>query len=294
MDEHAFHRPGAALRPLASRYTGYRQAGAPPARHRGLPSPWLTLIVTLDDPLTIIRHPDPRQPASRHDTLLGGLHTSPAVIDHGGSQSGVQIALSPLGTRALFGLPAVELANLDVEASDVLGGLAKELRERALSAPDWPTRFAAIEDALAARVRSVSDGPVSIGLGGAGHPGRLRPEIGYAWRRLRETGGTVAVAALAAETGWSARYLGARFRAETGLTPKEAARVFRFDRARRLLAAGHAAGRRDFLADLAADCGYYDQAHLAREFRDLAGCPPSAWLAEEFRFVQAVAREDRE
>ncbi|MBO0820376.1 MAG: AraC family transcriptional regulator [Nocardiopsaceae bacterium] len=276
------------LRPVAARYTGYRQLDAPNARHRGLPSPWLTLIVTLDDPLTIIRHPDPRQPASRHDTLLGGLLTSPALVDNGGSQSGVQIALSPFGARALLGLPAAELANLDVEASDVLGDLAKELRERALAAPDWPARFAAISGALAARVRAAPAGP------GAGHPGRLRPEVGYAWRRLRETAGTVGVAALAEETGWSARYLGARFRAETGLSPKEAARVFRFDRARRLLVRGHAAGRRDFLADLAVECGYYDQAHLAREFRDLAGCPPSVWLAEEFRFVQAASQEDWE
>ena len=42
------------------------------------------------------------------------------------------------------------------------------------------------------------------------------------------------------------------------------------------------------LADLAIECGYYDQAHLAREFRGLAGCPPSALLAEELRNVQAV------
>ncbi len=41
------------------------------------------------------------------------------------------------------------------------------------------------------------------------------------------------------------------------------------------------------LARLAAEAGYYDQAHLAREFRGLAGCSPSAWLAEEFRNVQA-------
>jgi AraC-like DNA-binding protein len=43
------------------------------------------------------------------------------------------------------------------------------------------------------------------------------------------------------------------------------------------------------LADLAVTCGYFDQAHLAREFRALAGCPPSQWLAEEFRNVQAGA-----
>jgi AraC-like DNA-binding protein len=97
------------------------------------------------------------------------------------------------------------------------------------------------------------------------------------------------VSELAAGTGWSERHLTSRFRAEIGLTPKAAARVIRFDRARRLLVRHltqpAASGYR--LADLAADCGYYDQAHLAREFRTLAGCPPSQWLAEEFRNVQA-------
>ena len=45
-------------------------------------------------------------------------------------------------------------------------------------------------------------------------------------------------------------------------------------------------------SNLAATCGYFDQAHLAREFRALAGCPPSQLLAEfglaEFRNVQAA------
>src|SRR4029077_17747240 len=86
-----------------------------------------------------------------------------------------------------------------------------------------------------------------------------------------------------------------RFRAEIGLAPKAAARVIRFDRARNLLvrrldgatAHGATADRGYPLAGPAADCGYFDQAHLAREFRALAGCPPSQWLAEEFRNVQA-------
>ena len=62
-----------------------------------------------------------------------------------------------------------------------------------------------------------------------------------------------------------------------------------FDRARKLLVRRltHDTERAWLLADLAADCGYFDQAHLAREFRALAGCPPSQWLAEEFRNVQA-------
>jgi AraC-like DNA-binding protein len=44
--------------------------------------------------------------------------------------------------------------------------------------------------------------------------------------------------------------------------------------------------RRPPLADVAADCGYADQQHLAREWRALAGCSISTWLDEELPFVQ--------
>jgi transcriptional regulator GlxA family with amidase domain len=114
----------------------------------------------------------------------------------------------------------------------------------------------------------------------------IAPEVTHAWRTLLATGGAMSVAELAQETGWSARHLDNRFRAEIGLTPKAAARVIRFDRARRMLMRRVSQGGPPALADLAAAGGYYDQAHLAREFRGLAGCPPSHWLAEEFRNVQ--------
>jgi transcriptional regulator GlxA family with amidase domain len=106
------------------------------------------------------------------------------------------------------------------------------------------------------------------------------------WQALLSARGEVSISGLARETGWTSRHLGARFRAEIGLSPKAAARVVRFDRARRLLQRRVAAGGAPALADLAAACGYYDQAHLAREFRSLAGCPPSHWVTEEFRNVK--------
>ena len=89
------------------------------------------------------------------------------------------------------------------------------------------------------------------------------------------------VGALTGEVGWSARHLTNRFRTEVGLKPKETARVTRFDRARRRLAPGVR------LADVAAAAGYFDQAHLAREFHAFAGCSPSRWMADEIGFVQA-------
>jgi AraC-like DNA-binding protein len=277
IDEHCRRAPAEPLRPYVAWYTGYRQRGIAPARHRGLPSPFLTLIFTLDEPLTMVAHPDPGQPPGEFGTLLGGLHSTPALIAHDGAQSGIQVALRPLGTRALLGLPAGELAGLDVPAEAVLGGVCAELRARLLAAAGWRERFAVLDEIL---------------LRAAAWPGVLpaTPEVGWAWRQLMRAGGTTRVSDLAAQTGWSARHLTSRFRTEIGLTPKAAARVIRFHRTRQLLIRQVAvAGRETKLADLAATCGYFDQAHLAREFRALAGCPPSQWLAEEFRNIQAGA-----
>ena len=275
-------RPAAALRPFIAWYSGYRQAGVEPAVHRGMPSPWLTLIFTLDEPLTVAAHPDPAQHPGTFDTLAGGLHTSPAVVTHDGWQSGIQVALSPLGARPLLGLPAGELAGVDVPGSAVIGALAGEVRERLRAAPSWPDRFAVVDDVLTAQLVRHRDRGGAVAR-------EVSPEVGLAWRELLRSGGQARIGGLTRETGWSARHLQGRLRTETGLTPKAAARVIRFDRARRLmLRGGQDRPGGLVLADLAAECGFYDQAHLDREFRALAGCSPSRWLAEEFRNVQAA------
>ncbi|MGK5677897.1 helix-turn-helix domain-containing protein [Actinoplanes sp. URMC 104] len=264
VDEYVRAAPAPALAGMVASYTGYRQRGVAPMRHLGLPSPHLTLILTLDDPLVMAAHPDPRQPPGSFDALVGGLHTRPAVITHDGRQSGVQVALWPLGCRALLGMPAGELAGLDVDAAEVLGVRAvAAIRERLVGAPDWPSRFAVLDEEFRSRLT----------------PARGRPEVAYAWERVLRG---APIASVAAEVGWSDRHLTDRFRAETGLRPKQAARVARFDRARRALRPGQPIG------DVAAAHGFADQSHFVREFRALAGCTPSQWLAAEFGFVQAL------
>lgn len=287
VDESVREPPGAALRSLVGWYSGYRQADVPPMRHRGLPSPYLTLILTLDDPLTVIAHPDPEQTPADFRLLLGGLHTAPALITHDGRQSGVQIALSPLGARAVLGIPAGELAETDVAADDVLGRDIVNAHEQLRAAEDWPQRFAVVDDWLAKRAAK-SEAPIPA-------------ELTHAWRLLLRSGGTLPIADLAEQLGWSARRLSGRFTTEFGLTPKAAARVIRFDRTRRRLTDRARGGPVDVwpdagdrrgslgLADLAVEAGYYDQAHMDREFNALAGCPPVTWLAEEFRNIQSGA-----
>ena len=260
-------RPAGPLRAVVASHHAYRQRGVPPARHLGLPSPHLTLIFTVDEPLTVVRHVDPRQAPGAYRTLLGGLHTGSAVIEHGGAQSGIQLAVSPLGVRALFGMPAGELAGLDLEVGELLGRLGDDLQERLRTAPTWRERFRLLDDGLGRRLDPDRAPP---------------PEVARAWRVLRASGGTARIADVARDVGWSERHLAARFRTEIGLTPKAAARVIRFDRARRLVP--HRGG-----AEVAATCGYADQPHLVRDFVDFTGLTPSAWLAAEVGNLQAVA-----
>jgi AraC-like DNA-binding protein len=94
--------------------------------------------------------------------------------------------------------------------------------------------------------------------------------------RLRETHGRVAVASLATELGWSRKRLVARFRREVGLPPKTVARLLRFERARELAQRPNRAG----WAEIAFDCGYYDQAHLINEFRAVTGRAPETFLQD--------------
>src|SRR5580698_5214574 len=158
VDEHRRRAPAEPLRPYVAWYTGYRQRGVPPAVHRGLPSPFLTLILTLDEPLTMAAHADPRQAPGEFGTLLGGLHSSPALIAHEGAQSGIQVALRPLGARTLLGLPAGELAAIDVPA-DVVLGRVQEAQARILAADGWAERFAILDEVLLAAVVSAAPGP---------------------------------------------------------------------------------------------------------------------------------------
>jgi len=269
-------RPDDHVRTAVVDYHGYRQRGVAPGLHRGLPSPYLTLIFTVDEPLEIAQQVDRRRPARRYDALAGGLHTNPAIIKHGGAQSGIQLQVDPLASRALFGLPASELASYDCDASEVLGHVAVEVHDQLREAATWAHRFA-ILDRVLGRV-----------LSRHGEDAGAPPDaVLRAWQLLLASDGRAPVHALASAVGYSERHLANQFRAELGLTPKTAARVIRFDRARRALA-GDVTRKPVRIGEIAARHGYCDQSHLVRDFVDFAGCSPSTWLAEEFGNVQAA------
>lgn len=237
-------------------YCGYAEYSPVPVRRRELPGPRVPVIISFGDQLSV------RSPGVSGEltSFVAGFHDTFAVTEFVGAQCGLQVDLTPLGAHRLLGLAGGDLRDGALRLADVVGRrAADELVERLVRAPDWPSRFA-LADAFLSR-RSGAARPVD-------------PEVGWAWERLRRSGGRLRIGALAAEVGWSRRHLASRFREQVGQGPKEAARVLRFARAVRLL------DRAPSLSDLAADAGYADHSHLVREFRALAGCTPSQLAAE--------------
>lgn len=257
-----------ALAGLVRGIAGYRYAGLPAGVHVGMPSTTITVVISLDDGLVVSWPADNTGPR-RFDAVVSGLQDAPAHVHHDGAQEGIQLELTPAGVRRLLGAPVAALTGASVELRDVMGRSATYLREALAGVPDWPERYRLIETALLRRLTG-------------GRPAGPAPEVGHAWRLVVGSGGTTPIGRVAAEVGWSTRHLGERFRAEYGLSPKTVARVARFGRSHALL---RRRGRS--IAAVAARCGYADQAHLTRDWRDIAGITPSRWWADdELAFVQ--------
>lgn len=90
------------------------------------------------------------------------------------------------------------------------------------------------------------------------------------------SGGLVDVKAVAVRVGLSTRQLERRFREEIGMGPKLFCRMQRFQRVFRAM---EDPGANWLTAAL--ECGYYDQSHLIRDFRDFAGDTPAAILSSD-------------
>jgi AraC-like DNA-binding protein len=88
---------------------------------------------------------------------------------------------------------------------------------------------------------------------------------------ILESGGRVSIDALVSSAGTSLRQLERQFRENVGLTPKTFSRIVRLQAALRRLRHGRA------LTDVALACGFYDQSHMTRDFRELASMSPGAW-----------------
>ncbi|MEU6252184.1 helix-turn-helix domain-containing protein [Streptomyces sp. NPDC047043] len=254
-------RPDPRLRPGVISYRGIRLNLDRPRRRLEAPIGAATLLLGFEQPVRVSR--SGRAPVTLV-SVYSGPTTTPAVGEHSGRLSGIEVLMAPWASFTLFGTPLYELIDRTIDPDDLPHALAtrrvgdrrntvRELSAALASLPTWEERFGFLDDVL-------------VRWSEAGTPSSAR--VVRAWSELVRTWGAVPVRSLAEEVGWSVRHLENRFREQIGLGPKVAARVLRLQRARRLLTEGRGQ------AETAAICGFYDQAHLSGEFRAMTGCTP--------------------
>lgn len=267
--DQAVSLPAPVLRPYISHYAGFRASGLAPGTHTGLPSRHMHLIIGLGEGheglVDVVQMPNAKQRAGKFPALVSGLRDAPAIVRHNGTLHGLHVFLKPLGVRAIFRASGPELACGVFDLSDIWGRRAGLLIERLKDVGTWQQRFAILDDELARALM----------------PLEASREMAWVWGRLAQAYGRLSVQRLARELGWSRRHFSERFRCELGVTPKTAARIFRFEHACRLIK-----DERPGLAEAAFECGYHDQAHMTREWHALAGCTPAAWIDRELPIVQ--------
>ncbi len=248
--------------------------------HRGLPSPWITFIVSIGSPVRLsgtVHEGDRFDPehATSYDVIVAGLHPVAARVEQPVEQRGVQLALHPLAAPALLGCRAAELVGVGDQGHEVLGRVAAELHDRVSSLTDGESQLDVLQEWL--RSRAAGTRRTSV-----------RPEVARAWQVVQQSDGRCRVGDLAREVALSPRQLRTLMVEEIGLSPKQLSRAFRFDKVIAELTRGSLA-----LAEIAYLTGYADQAHLTREFRQMAGCSPTRWLAEERRNIQDGGHRNR-
>jgi len=255
-----------------------------PIQERHLPSTEVSLLLNFGTPHRRWDAVGSGEWTARDGAWVVGLQNRHQLTQAVGERHFMVVRFTPIGAHLFLGLPMHVIANEAVDLELIDPALARVLVSRIGVARSWIDRFAAMESLITERVAEAAT-PGSIVL---------------AWRSLVATDGRIALGSLASELDCSHRTLIARFRTCVGFSPKTIARLRRFNRAVRSL--DRLSGTRanevvskpyietrhpeDLLvesiqwADLAADCGYFDQAHLIKDFREFTGMTPTAFLRQ--------------
>jgi AraC-like DNA-binding protein len=252
--------PSRRLAPFLRRATAYTVQGNGLSRQRELPNGSAVLVFNLGSELRVEDTTGKLHRFPQPTVFYSGPSERYIVTETDGAQEGIVVELTLPGARRLLSRPLDELRDRMIALSDLLGPRAGDILGRIIEAPSPAARLALVEAAIEARIAEAGD--------------RGTRDLERAWNVQHASGGQVPITELADAVGCSRKHLSVRFDREFGMPPKLLARIMRFDRAMRIVRLGELTS----WSDLAAQCGFADQAHMAREFVAFTGDPPTALL----------------
>ena len=253
-----------------------------PVQERHLPSTEVPLLLNFGAPHRR-QDLDAGEWTARDGVWVVGLHARHQLTQAVGERHFMVVRFTPIGAHLFLGLPMHLIANEAIDLEQIDSRLCARTR-----ASRWDSRGAGPSGSPRWNRSSRSASPMQ----------KCRARSLSSGAELVATDGRIALGSLDSEIDCSHRTLIARFRTCVGFPPKTIARLLRFNRVMRSLdrssqtranetvgkpyiESTHTDDRRaDAIrwADIAADCGYFDQAHLIKEFREFAGSTPDAFL----------------
>jgi AraC-like DNA-binding protein len=194
-----------------------------------------------------------------------GMMSSAIQVASSGPVRTVAVRFKPGAAGLFLGLPLHALTDQRADIDQLWGRSSADRLSNALWSTDLSDleRIALIEAELLSRLRiQPADGGDLL--------------IRRALSLLDASQGNLRIEELAAQLHISRQHMAAQFRTRVGLSPKLYARIARFRRATTALRAATVPSP-DF-AQLALECGYFDQSHLIHDFQDFAGSTPERFL----------------
>ena len=237
-------------------------------RDRRLPTGRTHLLFNLGSPALLFERDANATTREFPTCWIAGQHDTYIETGARGDTVLLGAQFSSLGAYRLLRIAQHELCGRVIGLEALLGDQVGRLRERLLDAAYPDACFALLERwllALLDRGKAIHADVIAAEHAARREPGALRTR------------------ALSRDLGISEAHLIRMFREQVGLTPKAYAGILRFGRA-----LGQARRARASWAQIAMDCGYYDQAHLANAFQRYAGRTPTSLLRDRMPDADSI------
>src|SRR5688572_16464831 len=239
-------------------------------REKILPDGAIELIIDLDtQPKTIFESEASEHFRTVRKAWISGERTRYIVIGAEENQSMVGIRFRPGGAYPFFPFPISELSEFVTELDLIWGSLVDDIRDQLVGIESPDERLLRLESFLLRQARRSLEA------------NRL---ITYAVYQLQHSPQFLAIRDLANTIGITQKHLISQFEKVVGLRPKSFARVCKFQKVVNLIEQQ----KEIEWAAIAADCGYYDQAHFIKEFHAFSGVNPSTYLTQRGDYVNFI------
>jgi AraC-like DNA-binding protein len=237
-------------------------------RERILPSGCAHIVVTLSQGF-LTECPENRPEQRTAPALMVGQRSVYEIVATADLVDLAGVLFMPGAVPAFVGDRADLISNRNLPLDEIWSGYTDKLRSRMLQGSSPEARLHILEDCLAALLRTR-------------RTLRARPPhpaVKFALEQFEGDSSQLFIADIARRSGWSERRFSQVFREQVGFPPKVWCRLQRFQRAVQQLHAGVEVP----WAELAVECGFYDQAHFANEFRAFSGIDLTTYTAMSHR-----------